>query len=102
MKDIPTSNPKSDSRNLLAIGRTILANERTLLAFLRTALCFFLGGIAMIKYWEHPVIVGLGFLFIVLAPLLLVWGLFRYSHAKKALKLVTPGDQIPIEKEIGL
>lgn len=101
MKETQNS-PKGDSRNLLAIGRTILANERTLLSFLRTALCFFMGGIAMIKYWNHPVIVGLGFVFIVLAPLLLVWGLFRYSHAKKALQLVTPEDQMPIEKKIGL
>lgn len=93
---------KSDSSNVMAIGRTIMANERTLLAFLRTSLGFFLGAMAMIKYLKHPLVQGLGWVFIFFAPVLLVWGLYRYRHVKKVLKAVTPKEQRTVEREIGL
>lgn len=101
MKDF-SNEKKDDSSDLMAIGRTIMANERTLLAFLRTALGFFLGGTAMIKYLKHPLIESLGWAFIVVAPVLLVWGLYRYRHVKKVIKAVTPENQAALEKEIGL
>ena len=101
MSDIYNS-AKINSENLLAIGRTIMANERTLLAFLRTSLGFFLGGIALIKYLKHPIIEGLGWVFILLAAVFLVWGLYRYWHVKKVLKAVTPKELVTVEKEIGL
>ena len=93
---------KNDAKNMMAIGRTIMANERTLLAFLRTALGFFLGGTAMIKYLKHPFIEGLGWVFLVVAPVLLVWGVYRYKHVKKAIKSVTPANQAALEKDMGL
>ena len=77
MSDIDNS-AKINSENLLAIGRTIMANERTLLTFLRTSLGFFLGGIALIKYLKHSIVEGLGWAFILLASVFLVWGLYRY------------------------
>ncbi len=101
VKDINNS-VKSDPRNLMDIGRTIMANERTLLAFLRTSLGFLLGGIAMIKYLKHPLIEGLGWVSIFLAPVFLIWGLYRYRHVKKILKAVTPKELVTVEKEIGL
>jgi putative membrane protein len=84
------------------IGRTIMANERTLPAFLRTSLGFFLSGIALIKYLKHPLIQILGWVSIFLAPVFLVWGLYRYRHVKKVLKGVTPKELVTVEKEIGL
>ena len=48
--------------NTLAIGRTVLANERTLLSFVRTAVGQLAGGIGLIAYLKHPVIVGAGWM----------------------------------------
>ena len=93
---------KSGADNLMAIGRTIMANERTLLSFLRTSLGFFLGGIALIRYLRHPIIEGLGWVFILLAAVLLVWGLYRYRRVRTVLKTVTPKELVSVEKELGL
>lgn len=101
MSDID-NNAKNNSENLLAIGRTIMANERTLLAFLRTSLGFFFGGIALIKYLKHPLIQVIGWVSIFLAPVFLVWGLYRYKQVKKVLKGVTPRELVTVEKKIGL
>ncbi len=101
MKDM-ADNQNYHSSNLLAIGRTIMANERTLLSFLRTALGFLLGGLAMIRYLEHPILEGLGWFFIFLVPAFLIWGFYRFRHVKKVLKAVTPVEEVTIEKEIGL
>jgi inner membrane protein YidH len=100
--DNHNDNLKSKSGDLMAIGRTVMANERTLLSFLRTALGFFIGAIALIKYLKHPFVQALGWVFLFFAPVLLVWGIYRYRHVKKVLKAATPIDQVPLEKEIGL
>jgi uncharacterized membrane protein YidH (DUF202 family) len=91
-----------DAAIFLTTGRTIMATERTLLAFLRTSLAFCIAGIGLIKYLDHPLLDALGWIFIMFAGIFLIWGIHRYRQIKKALKKVTPGDPLFIEKEIGL
>jgi putative membrane protein len=79
-----------------------MANDRTLLAFLRTSLTFCAAGIGLIKFLDHPVFGVIGWLFIVLAGISLIWGIYRYRHVKKVLRMVTPQDQQTAEKEMGL
>jgi putative membrane protein len=93
---------RRDPVSLLTIGRTIMANERTLLAFLRTFMTFFIAGIGLIKYSDHPVFDTLGWIFIVLAGIFFIWGVHRYRHVRKVLRVVTPEDQQSAEKEMGL
>jgi len=101
MNDISDRTSRNPA-NLLTIGRTIMANERTLLAFLRTFMTFFIAGIGLIKYSDHPVFDTLGWIFIVLAGIFFIWGVHRYRHVRKVLRVVTPEDQQSAEKEIGL
>ena len=93
---------RRDPSNLLTIGRTIMANDRTLLAFLRTSLAFCAAGIGLIKYLDHPVFDVIGWIFVVLAGILLLWGVHRHRHVRKVLREVTPEDQQTAEKEMGL
>ena len=93
---------RRDPANFLAIGRTIMANERTLLAFLRTSLAFFLVGVGLIKFLNHPVLDVIGWIFVVLGGIFLIWGVQRYRQVRKVLREVTPEDQQSVEKEMGL
>ena len=101
MNDI-SDHTRRDPVSLLTIGRTIMANERTLLAFLRTSLAFCIAGVGLIKYLDPPVFDTLGWIFIVLAGIFFIWGVHRYRHVRKVLRVVTPEDQQSAEKEMGL
>lgn len=80
---------KEDKLNLsdrLAIERTHMANERTFLAFFRSAV-FFLGtGISIIHINFFDDIPYLGWGFIVLSPLMFLFGLFRLIKVRKFIK----------------
>ena len=101
MNDISDST-RRDPSNLLTIGRAIMANDRTLLAFLRTSLAFCAVGTGLIKYLDHPVFDVIGWIFVLLAAIFLMWGIHRHRHVKKILRVVTPEDQQTAEKEMGL
>jgi len=101
MNDI-SDRTRYDPADLLANGRTIMANERTLLAFLRTSMAFFIAGIGLIKYLKHLALETIGWIFVVLAGIFLIWGVHRYRHIRKVLREVTPEDQQSTEKEMGL
>jgi putative membrane protein len=88
--------------NFLTIGRTIMANERTLLAFLRTSMTFLIAGIGLIKYLEHPALDAIGWIFVVLAGIFLIWAVHRYRNVRKVLREVTPEDQQSTETEMRL
>ena len=80
---------KEDKLNLsdrLAIERTHLANERTFLAFFRSAV-FFLGtGISILHINFFEDIPYLGWGFILLSPLMFLFGLFRLVRVRKFIK----------------
>jgi len=80
---------EKDKLNLsdrLAIERTNLANERTFLAFFRSAV-FFLGtGISIIQINFFNDIPYLGWGFIVISPLMFLFGLYRLVSVRRFIK----------------
>jgi putative membrane protein len=80
------------SSDALNFGRTALANERTLLAFIRTAISLLAAGVGFILLLEHPLLIGIGWIFIGLAVFVQIWGLFRYFEIRKILFDELPDD----------
>jgi len=76
---------RKSPNDALALGRTVLANERTLLAFLRTGVGLSVGGIGVVKFVGHPVIVALGWSAIVLSAPVIIWGVWRFLSIRKFL-----------------
>jgi putative membrane protein len=74
------------TNDLLAIERTQLANERTFLAYFRTFIVFLSSGFAIIKLDLLKDISLVGYALIILAPILLFMGIFRYFRTRKRLK----------------
>lgn len=79
--------PKPDSLSLtdwLALERTRLANERTFLAYFRTAFALVAGGLTIARLEALRDIHWLGYVFVGLAPIMLITGIWRlYSVNKK-------------------
>lgn len=71
------------TRDWLAIDRTKMANERTFLAYIRTFMVVLGSGIAIIKVEVLQDLTGLGFFFIALAPVILIFGIARYLYVRK-------------------
>lgn len=72
--------------DLLAIERTKLANERTFLAYFRTFLVFFSSGIAIIRLPELSRIRFIGYILLVVSPVLLFVGMQHFYHTRKKLR----------------
>ena len=75
-------------RDYLALDRTVLANERTLLAYLRTFIGAFSAGVAMIKFMDTSLTKIIGYIFVVVSPLFLVFGTMRYVQVSRKLKTI--------------
>ena len=71
------------TRDWLAIDRTKMANERTLLAYLRTFVVLLGSGVAVLKVERLEDLLGLGYFFMILAPVLLVTGVARYFYVRR-------------------
>ena len=80
----------------LNFGRTALANERTLLAFIRTAISLLAAGVGFILLLEHPLLIGIGWVFIGLSVFVQIWGLLRYFEIKKLLL-----EELPDDRDLG-
>lgn len=72
--------------DVLAIQRTQLANERTFLAYFRSAIVFLSSGLAIMKMAMLQEITGIGYFFMVLAPILFIIGFARFFYVKRQLK----------------
>ena len=70
-------------RDKLAIERTHLANERTFLAYFRTSFVFLVTGLTFLKLDYFAEISWLGWTFIGLFPLILIFGIIRLFRVKK-------------------
>lgn len=70
----------------LAIERTKLANERTFLAYFRTAFAILAGGITIVRLEVLQDIRALGYLFILLAPVVFFIGLWRMFSVKRRIE----------------
>lgn len=65
---------------------TSLSNERTLLVYVRTALAFVAAGVALIRFFEDPGMVVIGWIFIPVGIAFLVFGIFRFNHVRRTLR----------------
>ncbi len=72
-------------RDDLAVHRTTLANERTMLAYLRTALTFFVAGITFIKFFETPLIIGIGWAMVPASVIVLLKGAASYRKMSREI-----------------
>lgn len=70
----------------LAIERTRLANERTFLAYFRTALALLAGSVTILRLDVFEDIRWLGYIFLVLAPLVLLTGIWRLISVKREIE----------------
>lgn len=80
-------------RDHLALDRTVLANERTLLAYLRTFIGTLSAGVAMVKLLDNtPWVIAVGYAFIAVSPVFLLYGTVRYMATSR--KLSTLGQPV--------
>jgi len=70
----------------LAVENTLLANERTLLSFFRSSVFFLATGISILKIHFLSEIPFIGWFFVLLSPILLIIGIYRYYAVKKHIK----------------
>ncbi|MBN2227162.1 MAG: DUF202 domain-containing protein [candidate division Zixibacteria bacterium] len=68
--------------------RTELANERTILAYVRTALTFLVAGLAFVRFFNHPYIEIVGWVFMPIGVVVLVVGLVRFGRTGKNIKII--------------
>lgn len=68
----------------LAKIRTRLAVHRTILSYFRTCLALFIGGLALIHYFEgaHPYLVHVGYLLIILSLFIFAIGVHMVRDIK--------------------
>lgn len=70
----------------LALERTRLANERTFLAYFRTFVVFVSSGIAVLKLSLFEEIRYLGYILMIISPIMLSLGIARFYYVKRKLK----------------
>jgi len=73
-------------RDHLAGYRTELANRRTLLAYIRTVLSLVAAALVFIKFWQHPVVVGLGWILLPIATAILIRGILTYRRINRVVR----------------
>lgn len=79
---------KPSKSDLLALARSKLANERTFLAYFRTAIVFFSSGFAILKLGALKDIISIGYFLLILAPIMIIIGIFRYYYVRRHLRKV--------------
>ena len=81
----PCQKNKAFVRDHLAGYRTDLASKRTFLSYLRTALAFFVGGLALIKFWGHPILTLVGWIFLFVGIIIFFQGVYNYTKVNRAI-----------------
>ena len=74
-------------RDHLAGYRTELANRRTLLAYIRTVLSLVAAALVFIKFWNHNIVIALGWTLLPIAAFLLIRGLLIYRRINRVVRL---------------
>ena len=72
-------------RDHLAGYRTELANRRTLLAYIRTTLSLLAAALVFIKFWDHEVVIVLGWALIPISIIVLIRGLLTYRRINRVV-----------------
>lgn len=86
MKKPTETSTKLSTTDWLAIERTRLANERTFLAYFRTSLTLLAGGVTIIRLQILQEVLSLGYAFLILAPIIMVIGVWRLIYVKRRIK----------------
>ena len=73
-------------RDHLAADRTILSNQNTFLAYVRTALTLFVAGVTFIRFFDTPITVIIGWIFIPTGISTFLVGLIRYNIHRVTLR----------------
>ena len=71
----------------LSIERTKMANRRTLLAYIRSVVGLIVAGAGLMEFIDSAVWMAIGIGCIVLAPNILIFGLYDYFHMKKLIQM---------------
>ena len=79
-------NPELFIRDHLAGYRTELANRRTMLAYIRTALALVAAALVFIKFWHHPLAVGLGWALLPVSAAILIQGFRTYRKINQVVR----------------
>jgi putative membrane protein len=69
----------------LAAIRSILANERTFLAYQRTAITTLAAAVTFIRFFDHTLVVALGWALIPCSGLTALLGAVRYRRMRRLL-----------------
>jgi putative membrane protein len=87
MSELKTYNTNEEMilRDYLALDRTKLANERTLLAYMRTVIGLVASAFGMIEIIDVAWARTLGYIFLVLAPVCLFFGIWHFLKVKAKL-----------------
>lgn len=80
-KDTAASTIQSE----LSIERTKMANRRTLLSYVRSAVGLLVAGVGLLKFIQVQLWIYIGWICIILTPVLLVVGIFDYIKVKKLI-----------------
>ena len=86
--DETQNSPESELfiRDHLAGYRTELANRRTLLAYIRTVLSLVAAALVFIKFWQHPIVICLGWALLPTATFILIRGLLIYRRINRVVR----------------
>ncbi len=86
-------------RDYLAVDRTILANEASFMSYIRTALTLTAVGATMIKFFETPFMVIMGWVFVAVGGWLAIYGLNRYRRTDDVLHRIK-GEYVERSKKV--
>ena|SRR3990167_3129982 len=86
-------------RDYLAADRTALAIDRTVLSYIRTALTALIAGVSFIKFFNNQILTIIGWLLVILTPIILLFGLWRIWEMKKLVTSVQNSDEKIMKKE---
>lgn len=76
----------SQIQSELSIERTKMANRRTFLSYIRSSVALIVAGAGLLKFIQVPAWIGIGWICIVLAPILLVAGVIDYLKVRSLIE----------------
>ena len=65
---------------------TSLSNERTLLTYIRTALAFVASSVALIRFFDEPGMIIVGWVLLPVGIACAILGMVRYNHVRRVLR----------------
>ena len=98
MADCTTERLAQHERRL-AEERTRLARERTTLAHVRTGFASFLFGTALLGLFQHPAVLAVGGMFVVVGVVFLATGWRSYALSNRRTRRLVEAVETPLRRE---